>query len=79
MTNYKPIQCELYDRFEIACMHGLTGEVIWQDKNGQRQQDQLRFMTIDIRDGEECLIAAAHNGKQLCIRFDRIQSKPPSC
>ncbi|MDO6562997.1 Rho-binding antiterminator [Amphritea sp. 1_MG-2023] len=79
MTDYKPIQCDLHDGFELACMRRLVDQVIWQDNNGQLQRDKLRFINIDIRNGEECLIAADHNGQQLRIRLDRIQSKPPGC
>jgi len=77
MTEYKPIQCELHDTFELACMHKLIDQVIWRDDNGQLHRDKLRFMNTATRNGEEFLIATNQSGKQFRIRLDLIQSLPP--
>ncbi|WP_417226436.1 Rho-binding antiterminator [Amphritea sp.] len=79
MTDYKPIQCDLHDGFEMACMRKLVDQVIWQDDDGRLQRDKLRFINTDTRDGAEFLVAADQNGQQLRIRLDRIQSRPPGC
>lgn len=77
MAGYKPIQCELHDSFELACLRQLIDQVIWRDDSGQLHRDTLCFLDTAIGNGEEFLIAANQNGKQFRIRLDRIESAPP--
>ena len=77
MEKYIPIQCEVHDLYEIACMHRTTAEVVWRDEQDAQQTALLRYRDIKIREGQEYLIADNDQGEQLEIRLDRIESLPP--
>lgn len=78
MSEYKPIQCELHDGYELACMRKLIAEVIWRDDSGHIHREKLRYLDIEILRGEEFLIADNREGQQRRLRLDRIESMPPS-
>lgn len=77
MNEYIPILCALHDSYELACLRNLVDLVSWQDSDGHILRKKLRYLTIDTCNGEEFLLAADENGKQLRIRLDMIQSTPP--
>jgi hypothetical protein len=58
-------------------MRNLIDLVIWQDSEGHTLRQKLRYQTIDIRNGEEFLLAVDEHGTQQRIRLDMIQSQPP--
>ncbi len=76
MKDYQPIQCELHDGYELACMRRAEHAVSWQDAAGQHSET-LQFMDIEISNGEEHLIAVTANGEQRRIRLDMITSTLP--
>ena len=78
MSEYKPIQCELHDSYELACMRKLIEEVMWRDDSGHINREKLRYMNIEIHKGEEFLIAENREGQPRRIRLDHIESMP-SC
>lgn len=77
MPEYIPIQCEIHDLYEIACMHRTVAEVVWRDDQGVQQSALLRYLDIKIRDHQEYLIAEDQQGVEVEIRLDRIESLPP--
>ncbi len=77
MEKYIPIQCEVHDLYEIACMHRSTGKVVWRDDQDAQQSALLRYLDIKISDHQEYLIAEDDQGMRLEIRLDRIDSLPP--
>lgn len=75
MTNetYRPIDCALHDVFELAIMQARKLTVEWQDADGCRHTGTILAKDTLVRNGEEFLLAESlHDGRALCIRFDRI-------
>lgn len=68
---YQPIACALHDEYEIAIMHKKPLKIRWSD-NDEVHSARLQPKDIQVKDGQEFLIAASEDGKQYCIRLDRI-------
>ncbi len=77
MSSYTPINCEVHDGFELACMRRLHYEVQWRDADGTLKRDRIEFVDLEYPKGEEYLIANSSHGEPLRIRLDRIISKLP--
>ena len=77
MSEYIPIRCALHDSYELACMRNLVDKVTWRDDEGLLHRQKLRFLTIDVKNSEEFLVAADQDANQFRIRLDRIESAPP--
>ncbi|MEH6576046.1 MAG: Rho-binding antiterminator [Amphritea sp.] len=75
MESYTPINCEVHDGFELACIRNTIHEIVWRDDAGQIHQEKLRFLTIDNSGHEENLIAENQSGEKYRIRLDRIESQ----
>lgn len=73
---YQPIQCEIHDGYELACMRKAIHDLQWQDEQG-KQQVRLRFLDLEYTKAGEFLIAEDQSGKQFRIRLDSILSKLP--
>lgn len=74
---YKPINCEIHDGYELACMRRASHQVIWSDELGNVNSEQLRFLDLKCRDGKEYLIAELSSGQKIEIRLDQISSSLP--
>lgn len=72
MTDYKPIDCDFYDHFEIHAMHGTWLEITF-DEAGQERKMISRIKTTETKDKEE--FAITDNG--LRIRMDRVKKLTP--
>jgi Rho-binding antiterminator len=78
MHRYTPINCEVHDGFELACMRRLRYEVQWRDAaTGTLLHDRIEFRDLEYPKGEEYLIAISSHGEPLRIRLDLILSKLP--
>ena len=75
MQSYTPINCEVYDGFELACIRNVIHEIVWRDDAGHIHREKLRFLTIDNGGHEENLIAESRTGEKHRIRLDRIESR----
>lgn len=76
MENYNPINCEVHDGFELACMRHAVHELCWQSEQGPRCE-KLRFMDLEYTAEGEFLLAENRNGEKFRIRLDMITSKLP--
>lgn len=76
MKDYQPIQCELHDGYELACMRRAVHQVSWQDDQGAHQE-ALRFLDIEISSSVEYLLAENQQGEARRIRLDLIESRLP--
>jgi len=74
MDSYKPINCEIHDHFELACIRHTTHQVVWRDLQGHIHKEKLRFTDLQVSNAEEFLIAENHDGQRHKIRLDYIQS-----
>ncbi len=76
MDNYKPINCEIHDGYELACMRRAIHQVTWQEDD-REFSERLRFLDLEYRAGEEYLIADNQEGEKFRIRLDMITSSLP--
>jgi len=76
-TQYKPMNCEVHDGYELACMRQTTHTVIWHDERDELHQEPLRFLDLETKKGEEFLIAENRRGERVRIRLDMISSELP--
>ncbi|WP_432471703.1 Rho-binding antiterminator [Amphritea sp. HPY] len=74
MDSYKPINCEVHDDYELACLRRAIYQVIWRDPQGRIHKQKLRFLDLEISNSEEFLVAENRAGKRFRIRLDYIQS-----
>lgn len=76
MTDYTPIDCDLYSRFELAIMRRQTVRLSWRE-GGQAHVETLRPIDLATRRHEEFLIAQSADGRCLEIRLDHILKMEP--
>jgi transcriptional antiterminator Rof (Rho-off) len=78
MSDYRPIACHSYERYERAIMHRKTLLCIaWLDTDGASHLETLQPIDLRPRAGEEYLIAHAARGGEIAIRLDRIVRVEP--
>lgn len=71
MTDYKPISCASYDRFEIAIMHRESLRLVWNEQNVVFDR-VVTPVNLQTELGEEFLVVRDDNGMQR-IRLDHIR------
>jgi len=76
MKPYTPINCEVHDGLELACMRRAIHPVSWQE-NGQSHNEMLQFIDLAIENHEEFLLAENQQGQHFRIRLDMITSSLP--
>lgn len=69
-TDYKPIDCDYYDRLEAWATVGTTCALLFIGDDGQENQVDSRIPDFKIDDGVEYLIGE----DDLQIRLDRLIS-----
>jgi Rho-binding antiterminator len=77
VSDYIPIDCALYGRYEIAILHKQRLRVAWRDADGSRHLERLLPIDLQTRDHAEYLIATTVNGTVTEIRLDRIVRTDP--
>ena len=76
-SDYTPIDCELYSRYELAIMHRQRLRVAWRDDDGQSHIDALYPINLHSHNRAEFLLAKNRFGKILELRLDRIIKADP--
>lgn len=71
---YTPISCSLHSEYELAIMHKLMLQLVWQDQAGQ--QHLAKVMPLDLKTDQaaEFLIGQSNDGEIHYIRLDKISS-----
>jgi Rho-binding antiterminator len=77
MSDYRPIPCALYDRYERAIMHRDRLRVRWRDDAGITHLETLFPADLETCNGEEFLVAIGLGGEALRLRLDRIVDAEP--
>ncbi|HWP95194.1 MAG TPA: transcriptional antiterminator, Rof [Gammaproteobacteria bacterium] len=77
MSDYRPIACHIYERYELAIMHRQRLRVRWRDESGMPHLATLVPENLETREGEEFLIARDPGGERLRLRLDRILDARP--
>lgn len=79
MSDYKPIDCELYERYELAIMHREMLLVCWRDTDGLAHLEKLKPIDLRVSDGIEFLYALTESGGERALRLDSIIKAQPVC
>ena len=72
MTDYQPIACGLYNRYELAVMHRTPLTLCWRGADGLSHLETLLPEDLETRNGEEFLVLRNGAGEQFRVRLDRI-------
>lgn len=72
MSDYIPISCALYSRYELAILHGERLRVSWRDTDRVVHVETLLPRDLLTRDGVEYLIAETSVHEPRELRLDRI-------
>ena len=72
MSDYRPIPCEVYDRYERAIMHRDRLRLSWRDDSGQAHLETVVPDDLETRAGEEFLLAHGLDGSLRRVRLDHI-------
>ncbi len=70
--DYSPIDCDVYERYELAIMHRETLFIRWRDDGGLTHLEHLVPLDLRAQSGEEFLHAKTAAGDARVIRLDRI-------
>lgn len=71
MTDYAPIACTLYDRYEVAIVHRRRLQLVWRVGNIAYRR-AVKPLNLQRQNGEEFLICRTGGDALLSIRLDRI-------
>lgn len=77
MTEYVPIPCSQYDRYEVAIMHRRFLCLVWCSGNVQYRRI-VKPIDLQTREGQEFLVCRMADGEMLSIRLDRIREAQPA-
>lgn len=72
MTDYKPISCIDYDRYEIAIMRKHQMHLVWREGNVIYDQ-VITPLNLHTQSGEEFLELRLPDGQVTRVRLDQIR------
>jgi Rho-binding antiterminator len=72
MSDYTPIDCGLYSRYELAILRRHRLRLSWRDAGGLARIDTVTPVDLATRGGEEFLVIEQSDGHRLDVRLDRI-------
>ncbi len=72
MSDYTPIDCGLYSRYELAILRRRRLRLSWRDAGGLARIDTVTPIDLETRSGEEFLVFEQSDGHRLDVRLDRI-------
>lgn len=76
-TDYTPIDCEQYSRYELAIMHRQRLRIAWRDHDGDSHLENLLPINLNTRNHAEYLLVRGWSGKERELRLDRIIKAMP--
>lgn len=76
MTDYRPIECALYEFYELAVLHHRPLKLAWTEA-GESHLETLTPEDLETANHEEFLLARSGDGSQYRIRLDRIIRAEP--
>lgn len=71
-TDYIPIDCAEYSRYELAIMRRQWLRLAWRDLDGAPYLEAVQPLDLQTRNKAEFLLARSRSGKQLKLRLDQI-------
>ncbi|MFQ6022546.1 MAG: hypothetical protein ACE5NW_07490 [Acidiferrobacterales bacterium] len=70
-TDYVPLACTLYDRYEVAIVHRRRLQLVWRVGNIAYRR-AVKPLNLQRQNGEEFLICRTGGDALFSIRLDRI-------
>ena len=77
MKDYKPIDCELYCRYELAIVRRQQLRIVWRDDQGECHLQSLQPLDLRTRQRAEYLLCSTGSGQPLELRLDHIVRAVP--
>ncbi len=77
MSDYTPIDCEIYAKYELAIMHRQRLRLAWRDPNGASHLEIMLPVDLETRDHAEYLHALNGHGEARVLRLDWIIRAEP--
>ncbi|MCG8433042.1 MAG: transcriptional antiterminator, Rof [Gammaproteobacteria bacterium] len=71
-NKYTPIDCRIYERYELAIMHRQRLMLRWQDGDGITHLETMTPRDLKTEAGEEFLLAETSKGELRRLRLDKI-------
>ncbi|MEL7451657.1 MAG: transcriptional antiterminator, Rof [Pseudomonadota bacterium] len=72
MSDYKPIDCGLYSRYELAILRRQRLLLSWRDARSLVHLEVVEPHDLETCKGAEYLLASAGDGRKLRLRLDHI-------
>lgn len=78
MSDYRPVDCADYSRYELAILRRQRLLLSWRDERAVCHLEVVRPTDLQTRCGEEFLLAESTDGSPLKLRLDRILVARPA-
>ena len=72
MTDYTPIDCAIYARYELAILQHRRLRLGWRSLDGMMHIDAVKPLDLKTSRGEEFLLFLDSSGNERRVRLDRI-------
>ena len=72
MSDYKPINCSDYGRYETAILRRQTLMLTWRDADNVTHMERVKPEDLETKKGEEFLVGRTGTGEPLRLRLDLI-------
>lgn len=72
MKEYKPVDCDLYSRYELAILRRQRLRLAWYDHNGQCHLQAVQPLNLRSRARSEYMLARTASGHIVELRLDQI-------
>lgn len=73
MSDYIPIDCTLYSRYELAIMHRQRLRLVWREPNGGWRLETVLPLNLQTRNHAEYLQLRSVTGVEVEVRLDQIK------
>ena len=72
MSDYDPVDCALYSRYELAILRRQQLLLSWRDEGDMAHLEVVSPKDLQTCNGEEFLIAERPDGRRLRLRLDKV-------
>ena len=72
MSDYVPVGCDVYSRYEVAILRRQRLMLRWREQSGVTRVGVVRPTDLQTREGEEFLLGETQEGTVVRVRLDHI-------
>jgi Rho-binding antiterminator len=76
--DYRPIDCDVHDRYELAALQREELVLEWVDEAGRTHTGHVRVNDVETRENGEFLLGQLRSGSPVELRLDRVLRHSPS-